>query len=116
MSKIFLEQLKVNILIGVFEWEKRMPQDVLIDLEMECDTSQAASSDSIDDTLDYKDVAKRVIDFASNNQFALIETLAEKIAELLLSEYTMQSVTVSVSKPKAVRGAENVKVVVNKSK
>lgn len=115
MSKIILEQLKTKILIGVFEWEKRVPQDVFIDLEMEFDTSKAAHSDSIDDTLDYKEVAKRILDFTENNHFSLIETLAEKLANLLIEEFKVQAVKVSVSKPRAVRGSNNVKIIVTKN-
>ena len=115
MSTIVLEQLKVNTIIGVFEWEKRMPQDVMIDLEMEFDTSKAALSDDIADTLNYKDVAKCVLDFSTTNTFALIETLAEKLASLLLEKYALEQIKVSISKPMAVRGSKNVKVIVRKT-
>ncbi|MGU9978004.1 MAG: dihydroneopterin aldolase [Candidatus Oxydemutatoraceae bacterium WSBS_2016_MAG_OTU14] len=116
MSTIVLEQLKVNTIIGVFEWEKRMPQDVMIDLEMEFDTSKAALSDDIADTLNYKDVAKCVLpSFSTTNTFALIETLAEKLASLLLEKYALEQIKVSISKPMAVRGSKNVKVIVRKT-
>ncbi len=115
MSAIFIEALKVDVIIGVFEWEKRIPQTVLIDLEIVTDSSVAAISDNIADALNYKDIAKRVMNFASESRFTLIETLAERTANLLIKEFKISTIKVTVNKPRAVRHSKNVRITVEKS-
>ena len=115
MSTISLEALKVDTVIGVYAWEQRIHQAVSIDLEMSTNSAAAAASDDIADALDYKAIAKRVMRFTAASRFALLETLAEKIADLVIEEFAVTAVKVSVSKPKAVRGAENVRIIVEKS-
>ena len=77
MDKIFLSSLAVECIVGIIEWERRVKQTVVIDLEMAADIRRAAASDDIADTLDYKRVAKRLIAFVGESQFKLVETLAE---------------------------------------
>lgn len=114
MDTIFLKELRVEIIIGVFEWERRVPQTVLIDLEMEAEAARAAASDELADTLDYKAIAKRVKGFAESSRFNLIETLAQKIADLLFDEFGVRRAKVTVSKPGAIRGSKTVGITVSR--
>tara|TARA_B100000700_G_C14263601_1_gene498216 strand:- start:6 stop:386 length:381 start_codon:yes stop_codon:yes gene_type:complete len=105
---IVLNDLRVKTLVGIWDWERKIRQVVSIDLEMGVDITRASTSDSIEDTLNYKNVAKRVQSFVGESEFRLVETLAERIAELVLSEFQLPWIQVYVKKPGAIRGAENV--------
>jgi dihydroneopterin aldolase len=107
---IFLRELTVEVVIGIQEWERRVRQVVKIDLEMAADAKRAALTDRIEDTLNYKLVAKRITAFASESRFQLVETLAERIAGLVLEEFAVAWVKVTVNKPGAIRGAKDVGV------
>ena len=87
MDKIFLHQLEVETIIGVWDWEREIKQRVIIDLEMAADIKTAALNDAINDTLNYKTVAKRLIGFVSDSEFQLVETLAERIAAIVVTEF-----------------------------
>ena len=87
MDKIFLNELKVETVIGIWEWERKIRQTVVIDLEMSADIAKAAATDSVDDTLNYKSVAKRIQQFVGDSSFQLVETLAEKIAAIVRDEF-----------------------------
>ena len=113
---IFLSQLKVETVVGVWEWERKIRQTVSIDLEIGADIRRAAGTDSIDDTLNYKQVSKRVQQFVADSEFQLVETLAEKIAEVVLTEFEVPWVQVRVSKPGAIRGTKDVGVQIHRSK
>lgn len=108
MDTIFLRDLRVATVIGIFDWERRVKQTVSIDLEMSCDVAKAAASDDISDALDYKCVAKRVIQFVEESEFQLVETLAERIAGLIISEFAVRRVVVNLNKRGAIRGAKDV--------
>ena len=114
MDIIFLHNLKVDTVIGIFDWERRIRQDVIIDLDMASDIRKAAASDHIDDTLDYKSVAKRIIAFVEAAEFQLVETLAERIAEIILCEFPVPWVRVRINKQGAVRGARDVGVIIER--
>ena len=116
MAIIFLKNLHTETTIGVFEWEKQIRQKVLIDLEMQTDISVAAISDDINDALDYKAISAQVKSFAENSRFSLIETLADKIADLLLVEFNIHHIKVTISKPAAVRHAKTVGIILEKSR
>ncbi len=116
MDTIFLKELRVEAVIGVFEWERRVRQTVLIDLELAVDAAAAAAGDNLSDTLDYKAIAKRVKGFAESTPCQLIETLAHKIAGILLDEFGVTQAQVVVSKPGAVRGSKTVGVAVERRK
>lgn len=105
---IFLRELTVEAVIGIQEWERRVRQIVKIDLEMSVDARRAAATDRIEDTLNYKRVAKRLIEFVSASEFQLVETLAEHIAGIVLNEFSVTRVRVTVNKPGAIRGAKDV--------
>jgi dihydroneopterin aldolase len=114
MDIIFLHNLKVDTVIGIFDWERRIRQSVVIDLDMASDIRKAASSDHIDDTLDYKAVAKRIIAFVEAAEFQLVETLAERIADIILGEFNVPWVRVRLNKQGAVRGARDVGVIIER--
>ncbi len=114
MDTIFLRDLEVNATIGIFEWEKRIKQKVRIDLEMVTDIAKAAASDSIEDTLDYKNISKRIIQFVEESSYELIETLIEKVSEVLLNEFNIPWVRLTISKPGAVRGSRDVGITIER--
>jgi dihydroneopterin aldolase len=114
MDIIYLHDLKVDCIIGIWEWERRTTQELTIHLDMAVDIQRAAASDAIGDTLDYKKVAKQVIAFVSGSQFQLVETLTERIAQLILTEFNVPWVRVKLNKKGAIRGATDVGVVVER--
>ncbi len=114
MDTIFLNELKVDTVIGIWDWERKIRQTVVIDLEMAADIRKAAASDKVDDTLNYKNVAKRVQQFVVDSEFQLVETLAERIAAIITDEFAVPWVRVRVSKPGAIRGARDVGVLIER--
>ncbi len=114
MDIIFLHDLRIDAVIGIWEWERKIRQTVSIDLEMSADIRKAAATDSVDDTLNYKLVAKRLQQFVGDSGFQLVETLAEKIAEIVLTEFDVAWVRVRVNKPGAIRGAKDVGVIIER--
>ena len=115
-DRVFLRGLAVDCVIGFIEWERRIRQTVVIDLELPVDCRAAAVRDRVEDTLDYKKVAKRVIAFVGESQFQLVETLAERIAQLILGEFAVEWVRVSVNKPGAIRGSRDVGVMIERTR
>jgi 7,8-dihydroneopterin aldolase/epimerase/oxygenase len=113
---IFLRDLRVDTVVGIWDWERKIRQTVSIDLEMACDIRRAAATDDIDDTLNYKAVAKRVQQFVGDSSFRLVETMAEKVAALILDEFAVPWVQVRINKPGAIRGARDVGVVIHRSR
>jgi dihydroneopterin aldolase len=116
MDKIFIHALKTEAIIGIFDWERQVRQTVVLDIEISADTLKAALSDSIDDTLNYKRIAKRVLAFVEASQFHLVETLAEHIAMLILEEFGVAWVRLSLSKPGAIRGSRDVGVMLERDR
>lgn len=114
MDKIFLEELKVDTVIGIWEWERRIRQTVVIDIEMSADIAKAAATDDVADTLNYKSVAKRIQSFVADSSFQLVETLAERIAGIIRDEHGVAWVKVRVNKPGAIRGSKAVGVVIER--
>src|ERR1700722_10859418 len=110
MDKIFIHALKTEAIIGIFDWERQVKQTAIVDIEISADIAKAALSDSIDDTLNYKRVAKRVLAFVEASQFHLVETLAERIAMLILEDFGVAWVRISLSKPGAIRSSRDVGV------
>jgi len=108
MDKIFLRELKVETIIGIWEWERKIHQTVIVDLEMSADIARAAATDDVADTLNYKSVAKRIQSFVADSSFQLVETLAERIAEIIREEFGVAWVRVTVHKPGAIRGSRDV--------
>ncbi len=110
MDKIFLHELKVETTIGIWEWERKIRQTVVIDLEMSADIARAAATDDVADTLNYKLVAKRIQEFVAESSFQLVETMAERIAGIIRDEFDVAWVRVKVHKPGAIRGSRDVGV------
>ena len=111
-DRIFLHGLEVECIIGFIEWERRTKQTIVVDVEMPVDCARAAASDDVADTLDYKKVAKRLIAFVGESDFKLVETLAHRAASLILAEFGVEWVRLSVNKPGAIRGSKDVGVAV----
>ena len=110
MDKIFLDELRIETIIGIWDWERKIRQTVIVDLEMSADIAKAAASDEVEDTLNYKKVAKRVQQFVGESSFQLVETLAERIAAIIRDEFGVAWVRVRVHKPGAIRGSKDVGV------
>lgn len=113
-DKVFIEGLEIEALIGIYDWERRIRQPLRFDLEMAFDNRRPAASDDIADTLDYKAVSKRLIAYVEASGFGLVETLAERCAELVLREFDVACVRLKLSKPGAVRGARAVGVIIER--
>lgn len=114
MDIIFIHDLRIETIIGIYDWERQIKQIVGIDLEMGADIRKAAASDAIDDTLNYKAVAKRLIQFVGDSHFMLVETLGERIAETVLTEFQVPWLRLTLSKPGAVRGARDVGIIIER--
>ena len=114
MDIIYLHALKVDCIIGLWDWERKVKQRIVIDLDMAADIRKSAQSDAIEDTLDYKAVSKAVITFVSESEFQLVETLAEKIADIILGEFKVPWVRVKINKKGAIRGATDVGVIIER--
>lgn len=114
MDLIYIRDLKIECVIGVFDWERRIRQTVTIDLELAADIARAARSDRLEDTLDYKAISKRLIEFVGASQFQLVETLAERIADIVLGEFRVPWVRVRINKKGALRQATDVGVVIER--
>ena len=114
MDIIFLHDLKVDTVIGIWDWERKIRQTVVIDIDMAADIRKAAESDQVEDTLNYKGVAKRVQQFVEESEFQLVETLAERIAGIVTDEFDVPWVRVRVAKPGAIRGAKDVGILIER--
>ena len=115
MDKIFLSALTVECIVGIWEWERRVKQTVIIDIEMAADIRKAAATDRIEDTIDYKRVSKRLQAFIGESQFHLVETLTEQIARVIVTEFGVQWVKVRLNKQGAIRGARDVGIQIERS-
>jgi len=111
---IFLGGLTTECIIGIWDWERRVKQKIVLDIEMASDIRKAAASDHIDDTLDYKRVAKRLLQFVGDSQFQLVETLTERIAEIVVTEFDVPWVRVRLNKQGAIRGSRDVGILVER--
>jgi dihydroneopterin aldolase len=114
MDIVFIEALTVHTVIGIYDWERRIRQPVTLDIEMAFDNTKPAASERIEDTLDYKRVSKRLIAFVEASEFQLVETLAERCAQILLEEFGVRWLRLKLSKPGAVRGAKAVGVCIER--
>ena len=116
MDKVFIEALEIECVIGIYDWERSIRQPVQLDVEMDFDNRVPAASDDIADTLDYKAVSKRLIQFVGDSSYGLVETLAENCAKIIVEEFGVKHVRLKLSKLGAVRGARAVGVIVERSK
>lgn len=116
MDIVFIRDLRVETVIGIYDWEREIRQAVVLDLELGCDVRRAAASDSIEDTLNYKAVSKRLTSFIEASSFQLVETLAERCAEILLQEFGVTWLRLSLNKIGAVSGARDVGVLIERGR
>lgn len=114
MDIVYIKGLELKTVIGIYDWEKEIKQKITIDLEMASDIKKAAATDEIADALDYKSVSKRLISFVEDSEIQLIETLAEKIADIVLSEFGVSWLRLSLGKPGAVTGSRDVGVIIER--
>jgi dihydroneopterin aldolase len=114
VDTIFLRGLEVECIIGFIDWERRVRQTIVIDLELPVDCQRASIRDEVEDTLDYKKVAKRVITFVEASEFKLVETLAHRLALIVIDEFGLEWIRLSVNKPGAIRGSRDVGVTVER--
>ena len=116
MDIIYLNALAIETVIGIYDWEREIKQTVILDLEMAADIRKAAASDQIEDTLNYKAVAKRLINFVGESEFQLVETMAEKVAAIILDEFDGTWVRLNINNKGAVRYAGDVGVIIERGR
>lgn len=116
MDTIFIRDLKVDTVIGIYDWERQIRQTVIFDLEMATDCARAAATDSVDQALNYKSVARRLQSFVEASDFQLVETLAEKAAAMIIEEFDVPWLRLKLNKRGALRGAVDVGVVIERSR
>jgi len=116
MDRVFIAGLEIETVIGIYDWERKTRQPLVFDIEMGFDNRVPAASDDIIDTLDYKAVSKRLIAFVAASSFGLVETLAERCAEMILAEFPVAQLQLRLSKPGAVRGAQAVGVIIERKR
>ncbi len=114
MDIIYIKDLQIETVIGVFDWERNVRQTVSIDLEMATDIHKAAATDDINDALDYKAVCKRVIAFVEASRFQLVEALAEAVAQLIVQEFPIPWLRLRLGKPGALRGSRDVGLIIER--
>jgi dihydroneopterin aldolase len=116
MDRVFIEALEIECVIGIYDWERKIKQSIVLDIEMTFDNSKPAASDDIADTLDYKSISKRLIRFVSESSFGLVEALAEHCCRIIIDEFAVAQVKLKLSKIGAVRGAKAVGVILERSR
>ena len=114
MDIVYIKELKVDTVVGIYDWERKVRQTISLDLEMGTDIRKAAETDDIVHTLNYKAVAKRLIVFIQSSHFQLVETLAEKIAEIVREEFQVTWLRLRISKPRAVTSSKDVGVIIER--
>jgi dihydroneopterin aldolase len=114
MDIVFLRDLQIDTVIGIYDWERNIQQTVVLDIEMSADIAKAAATDQIEDTLDYKAVAKRMIQFVGGSQFMLVETLAERCSDIIREEFGVAWLRLSINKKGAISGATDVGVIIER--
>ncbi|MDO7653072.1 MAG: dihydroneopterin aldolase [Porticoccus sp.] len=114
MDIVYINDLKIDTIIGIYDWEREVRQTISLDLEMGTDIRQAAATDDIQYTLNYKAVSKRLIDFIEGSEFFLVETMAEQVAEIVREEFKVPWLRLRIGKPGAIRGARDVGIVIER--
>ncbi len=114
MDIVYIRNLRIDTIIGIFDWEREVRQTVSLDLEMGTDISRAASTENIQFALDYKAVSDRLLDFIGNSEFLLVETMAEQVASIIMTEFQVPWLRLRVGKPGAISQAEDVGVLIER--
>ena len=115
-DRIFLHGLTAECIIGFIDWERRVRQTVVLDIELPVDCRRASRTDEVADTLDYKKVAKRVLAYIAATEFRLVETLAHRVALLILEEFAVEWVRIALNKPGAIRSSRDVGVLIERTR
>jgi dihydroneopterin aldolase len=111
---VFIEDLRIDTIIGIYDWEREVKQTIALDIEMAADNKKPASSEDIEDALNYKAVAKRMIAFTEESQFQLVETLSERLVEIIMGEFNVPWCRLKLSKLGAVTGSRSVGVIIER--
>ena len=114
-DKIYVEDLKVMATIGIFDWEKKIKQEVSISYEIDQDNALAAVEDKIEAATDYKSITKAIIRLVEDNKFELVERFAEEIAKMVITKYDVSWIKLRVSKPGALRFSKDVGVIIERT-
>jgi dihydroneopterin aldolase len=114
MDIVFIRQLRIETVIGIYDWERQIKQPVILDLEMANDNTKPAATDRIEDTLDYKAISKRLKQFVGESRFELVETLAERCAAIVRDEFGVPWVRLKLDKIGAVTDAAGVGVIIER--
>ena len=111
---VFIEDLRIDTIIGIYDWEREVKQTIALDIEMAADNKKPASTENIDDALNYKAVAKRLIAFTEESQFQLVETLAERLVEIIMNDFHVPWCRLKLRKLGAVTGSRSVGVIIER--
>ncbi len=114
MDIVYIRDLRIDTIIGIFDWEREVRQTVSLDLEMGADISRAASTENIQFALDYKAVSDRLIDFIGSSEFLLVETMAEQVVAIIMTEFQVPWLRLRIGKPGAISQAEDVGVIIER--
>ena len=114
MDIVYIEGLEIETIIGIYDWERTTRQIVRLDIEMACDIGKAAASEDIEQALNYKSVSKRLIEFVGKSEFLLVETMAERVAEIVMAEFSVPWLRLKLGKPGAITGAKEVGVIIER--
>lgn len=114
MDKIFLNDLNIDTIIGIYDWERQVLQTLTFDLEMDWDIREAAATEDINKTLDYDTIAKTLVAFVTASRYQLIETLAEDVCQLLLKQFPIPKIKLTLSKPVAIHGQNTARIVIER--
>ncbi len=113
---VFIEDLRIDTIIGIYDWEREVKQTIALDIEMAAENTKPALSEDISDALNYKAVAKRLIAFTEESQFQLVETLSERLVEIIMNEFDVPWCRLKLSKLGAVTGSRSVGVIIERGK
>ncbi len=116
MDKIYIRDLRLRTIIGIFPEERREKQDLIFNIELSCDLSKAGRTDDLDDTVDYKSLKKEIISLVEKSSYKLIESLAEAIADCCLKPQKVEGVKVTLDKPGALRFTRSVAVEIERNR
>ncbi len=114
MDTVFIRGLKAKATVGVFEWERQIRQTLVLDLDLRADAVKAAANDALEDTVDYKAISQRIVELVEASEYRLVESLAEEVASVVRQEFEVPWVRVQISKPYAVRTAQEVGVIIER--
>jgi dihydroneopterin aldolase len=115
MNIVYISELRIETVIGVYDWERDIQQTVVVDLEMSAANERAALEDNLVFTLDYGAIAASITAFVEASSYQLLESLAEAIADLVMTDFGVQQLKLKLGKPGAVKNARDVGVIIHRS-